>query len=221
MNFLQLAQRVHSETLRSTAAPTTASTTDVRHLRLFSRVADAWRDLQNERDWKWMRATTDAALVVDQQTYTGTELGATRFGRWRHEDSTYYVGIYIDGSPNTLWHVGECDLDTMRQQWVYRNTTVSSTPLQWCSDESQNMILGPKPRLAYKIRAQYWKAPIELEDDTDTPDMPDRYHMLLVWGALKSLALDDAAPEARTKAEEGWSTIYGQLLRDQARMPHL
>ena len=83
MNYLQLVQRLHSETLRSTAAPTTVVGANDRNARLFNRVADAWREVQSERDWKWMRATTDATLEANKQTYTGTELGATRFARWR------------------------------------------------------------------------------------------------------------------------------------------
>ena len=221
MNFLQLAQRLHSETLRSTAAPTAYVGANDRHMRLFNRIADCWRDLQNERDWKWMRGTTDNALTVGQQIYTGAELGAVNFGRWRPEDSTYIVQLYLDGQPNTLWYASQWNLDSLRNEWVYRNTTVSSTPLNWAIDEEQRMVIGPKPAIAYKIRAEYWKEPTELAADADTPDMPERFHMLLVWGALRTMALDDAAPETRQKGEEGWAKLYGQLMRDQARMPHL
>jgi hypothetical protein len=221
VNFLQLAQRLHSETLRSTAAPTSVTGASERHARLFNRISDAWRDLQGERDWKWMRGTTDAALTVGQQIYTGAELGAVNFGRWRPEDSTYSVQLYLDGSPNTLWYASEWNLDSMRNQWVYRNTTVSSTPVNWASDEEQRMVLGPKPALSYKIRAEYWKEPTELVADDDAPDLPERFHMVLVWAGLKGLALDDAAPETRAKAEENYAKLHGALLRDQSRMPHL
>ena len=221
MNFLQLAQRLHSETLRSTAAPTAYVGANDRHLRLFNRVADAWRDLQSERDWKWMRGTTDAPLTIGQQVYTGAELGATNFGRWRPEDNTYSVQLYIDGSPNTLWVASEWDLDSIRNQWVYRSNNVSSTPLVWASDEQQRMVIGPKPAVAYKIRAEYWTEPTELLADGDTPNMPDRFHLLLVWAALKGMALDDAAPEIRAKAEENYTAMHDRLRRDQGRMPHL
>ena len=78
MTFLELVQRLHSESLRSTAAPTSVSGATDRNARLFNRIADAWRNLQNERLWRWMRVTTDVALVAGQQTYSDSDLSLTR-----------------------------------------------------------------------------------------------------------------------------------------------
>lgn len=220
MNFLQLVQRLHSESVRSTALPTTVATTDVRHLRLVNKIKDAWRNLQSERDWKWMRATLDATLTADQQTYSGLELGASNFGRWRKEDDTYNVYSYIDGAPNAIWTLNYWNLDDFRFQFVYR-VLGATTPIAWTFDESNNLIVGPKPALAYKLRIEYWKEPVELEEDADSPDMPERFHMALVWRALKDSGLDDAAPEQITKAENNYTEVYDKLLRDQARLPHL
>lgn len=220
MNFLQLVQRLHRESLRSTAAPTSVTGGTDRNARLADRIAYAWTELQNETDWKWMRTTTDVALTVGQQTYTATDLGLTRFRAWRPEDSTYYPALYIDGSPNTLWPLCWEHLDSFRQNWVYLNNG-QSTPIAWTSDEQHRLLLGPPPAIAYKLRAEYWLEPSELTADDDEPDMPERFHLVLVWRALIDLSKVDAKPELLAMAEQNYATLHGQLLRDQARMPYL
>lgn len=220
MTFLELVQRLHSESLRSTAAPTALSGATDRNTRLFNRVADAWRDLQQERDWKWMRTTTDVALTVGQQTYSDSDLALTRFGRWRREDQTYSPGLYTSGSPNTLWPLYYENLDTFRQNWIYR-TMGNSTPIAWTIDETERFLVGPAPAVAYMLRAEFWKDPVELAADADEPDMPSKHHMVLVWRALIDVAKADAKPELLALAETNYRSTFDKLLFDQARLPFI
>ena len=220
MNYLQIVQRVHSESGRSTAAPTSVVGANDRHVRLFNWVADAWRDLQGERDWRWMRNTLDAALTANQQTYSGADLGATRFGRWRKEDHDYSPYVYVDGAPNAIWPMAFWQLDQMRARFIYR-TWGASTPIAWSYNEANELLIGPQPALPYKLRIEYWKEPSELAADADTPDMPDRFHMLLVWAALQEVAKFDAAPEVLARAEKNHGALKFALTMDQSRLPTL
>ncbi len=219
MNYLQLVQRLHRESGRSTAAPTTVVNANERHARLFDWVADAWRNLQIEREWRWMRTTLDVALTVGQQTYTGAGLGADRFRRWRLDDDTYNPWLYIDGSPNTLWPLQYTQLDEFRELYVYR-TWGATTPVAWTFDEANQLIVGPQPALAYKLRMEFWKSPTELAADVDAPDMPEEFHLLLMWRALQEVAKFDAAPEVLARAEKNHAGLMHRLLLDQARLPH-
>jgi len=220
VNYLQIVQRVHSESGRSTAAPTSVVGANDRHVRLFNWVADAWRDLQGERDWRWMRNTLDAALTANQQTYSGADLGATRFGRWRKEDHDYSPYVYVDGAPNAMWPLAFWQLDQMRARFIYR-TWGASTPIAWSYNEANELLIGPQPALPYKLRIEYWKEPSELAADADTPDMPDRFHMLLVWAALQEVAKFDAAPEVLARAEKNHGALKFALTMDQSRLPTL
>jgi hypothetical protein len=219
VNYLQLVQRLHRESGRSTAAPTTVTGANERHARLFDWVADAWRNLQIEREWRWMRNTLDVALTAGQQTYTGTGLGADRFRRWRMDDDTYNPWLYVDGAINSLWPLQFVQLDEFRSVYVYR-TWGDATPIAWTFDEANQLLVAPKPALAYKLRIEYWKSPSELAADTDTPDMPEEFHMLLVWRALQEVAKFDAAPEVLARAEKNHMGMMHRLLLDQARLPH-
>ena len=219
MNYLELVQRLHRESGRSTAAPSSVTGANERHARLFDWVADAWRNLQIEREWRWMRTTLDVSLTVAQQTYTAAELGAARFGRWRVDDDTYSPYLYIDGSPNSIWPMQYHNLDEFRALYVYR-TWGNSTPVAWTFDEDNQLLVGPQPALAYKLRQEFWLEPSELTVDADTPDMPSRFHMLLVWRALQEVAKFDAAPEVLARAEKNHAELRWRILLDQARLPH-
>ena len=220
MNYLELVQRLHRESGRSTAAPTTVVGASERHARLFDWVADAWRNLQIEREWRWMRTTLDVPLIVSQQTYdASTDLSATRFRRWRTDDENYNPWLYIAGSPNSLWPLTYTQLDEFRELYVYR-TWGATTPVAWTFDESNRLLVGPQPALAYKLRAEYWMSPTELAADADEPDMPSEFHLLLMWRALEEVAKFDAAPEVLARAEKNHSGMVFKLLLDQARLPH-
>lgn len=220
MTFLELVQRLHSESMRSTAAPTSVSGASDRNARLFSRVADAWRNLQNERLWRWMRVTTDVAVTIGQQAYSDSDLALSRFGSWRTEDDTYVPIMYVDGTLNSRWPLIYEDLDTFRQNWIYL-TQGNTRPLAWSIDEQDRILLGPAPDLAYKLKAEYWMEPTELAANDDEPDMPSKFHMVLVWRALIDEAKADAKPELLALAEENYALIHGQLLRDQGRVRYV
>lgn len=222
MNFLQIVQRVHRESGRSTPAPTTVATTDVRQMRVVDAVKDAWREVQSERaDWKWMRQTLDVALTVDQQTYDATaDFGAIRFGRWRMATEQYWPIVYVAGSPNAQWDLTYRQLDNFRQQWIYR-VMGGTLPLDWAIDEQQRLLIGPKPGLPYVLRKDYWQEPYELgaltsDPNEDVPAMPERFHNLLTWRALIDVATFDAKPEILAMANRKHTDMHGKLVIDQA-----
>lgn len=219
MNKLAMLQRLHSETLRSTAAPAGVTGLTDRNVRLMNALDDAWLEVQSERDWRWMRATTDAAVTIGLQTYAPTDLGiVTRFGRWRHEDETYQPIVYPAGQPNAMFHLSQWGLDDFRQLYLYR-TQGNTVPLAFAIDEADQLLLGPAPAAEYLLRAEYWKEPSVLTLAADEPDMPPRFHMLLVWRALMSIARSDAAPELLSRAEMEYGNLHDKLLFDQGRLP--
>lgn len=167
-----------------------------------------------------MRATLDATLTPGQQTYLAADLGAADFRRWRPEDSTYSPGAYIDGAPNTLWDLSYWNLDAFRHQFIYKQLG-RTTPMAWTWDEANRLLIGPAPALAYRLRIAYWTKYTELAADGDTPNMPEEFHMLLVWAALIDVATEDAAPEILAKAQNNHAALRSRLVMDQARLPHL
>ena len=92
--------------------------------------------------------------------------------------------------------------------------------MAWTFDEANQLIVGPQPALAYKLRMEFWKSPTELAADVDAPDMPEEFHLLLMWRALQEVAKFDAAPEVLARAEKNHAGLMHRLLLDQSRLPH-
>jgi hypothetical protein len=220
VNFLQGVQRLHSESMRSTAAPATVATTNDRHKRLVNWYADAWRDLQTERDWEWMRRTLDVPLVIGQQAYTGADLGLTDFGRWRVEDEGYCPHLYLEGNINSRWPLQFMPLDVFRVQYVYRDNGLTM-PICWTVDEDDRILVGPAPGANYRLVAQYHREPSELVDDTDEPDLPQRFGLVVMWKALIQVAISDAAQEVLSRATMKFNELHKQMQRDQSTLPYV
>lgn len=223
MNYLQLAQRLHRETGRSTAAPTGAASATVAQQRLFDWIADAWRELQLEgrwRDWKWMRDPLVTTLTANQQRYSGAELGSANFSRWRPEGGDYYVRCSPAVADSIAWwpvHFHSLDEFKALRWDVIQNF---STPVGWTVDNDQTLLIWPIPAQNYGIRIDAIKAPTVLAADDDVPGMPEEYHLLLVWKALIDGAIQDAAPEVVQRAQMHHDVLKRQLLLDQGRMVH-
>jgi hypothetical protein len=224
LTFLQFAQRLHRESGRSTAAPTAVSGATAQQQRYFDRIADAWRELQTEREWRWMRGKVDSLLVASQQGYTGTAILAastgtpTRFRRWRMQGNGYMVRIYVDGSKNTLADVPYWDVDDFRPYWIDR-TFGPAWPVAWTFDEANDIYFGPAPIAGMRVRAEYWKSPTELAADADVTDMPSEFELVVLWKALQQVAIDDGAQEVLARANANYSAIHFKLLMDQAWLP--
>lgn len=222
MNNLQIVQRLHRESGRSTAPPTSITAATVSQLRLFDAVNDFWKDLQLERskDWKWMRQPLTATLTPGVARYTGAALGAVNFSRWRPEADDYYVRCSPPGSAVAWWQVEQMTLDAFKQA-RYDVLVNSSTPVAFTIDNDQTLWLWPQPAAAYGIKIDAISKPIDLVADTDVPGMPDEFHMLLVWGALLTIAITDAAPEVMQKAQMHHDMLRQRLVLDQGRVPCL
>ena len=91
MTFLELVQRLHSESLRSTAAPTSVSGATDRNARLFNRIADAWRNLQNER-----RRLANKAVRSEVRTREKAAINAATEGADNAEDAARAAQKRID-----------------------------------------------------------------------------------------------------------------------------
>lgn len=222
MNFLQLVQRLHRESGRSTTAPTSLATATVSQLRLFDAVNDAWLDIQCERgkDWQWMRQPLTATLAAGVARYTGADLGAINFSHWRPEADDYWVRCSPVGSTNTWWDVQQMSLDRFKAN-RYDVIVARTTPMAWTVDNDETLWLWGQPAQAYGIKIDAISAPVDLLAETDIPGMPKEFHLLLMWQALLSVAITDAAPEMVQKAQMHCETLRQRLVMDQGRVPCL
>ena len=220
MTLLALAQRLWRESGRTGPGPAALATAVGPALRMFEAVQDVWRDLQLEpRNWRWMRATTTGAAVAGQQQYTPTQAGATDLAQWWPEGGNYVAYVTAPGDESTTYDLEFMGFEAFRERYMRGSQNVS-LPRYWSIANNGDLLLGPKPDAAYGLRIDYEKQPSELTADATTPDMPARFHMLLVWRALeRRIALGDSNAERLATGRAEARRMHTALVDDQGESP--
>lgn len=185
-------------------------------LRLVNWINTAWVDIQNERDdWQWMRAATSFTTVASQATYTTAQCGiaAGSFSAWARDtfrSFTTAVGTRSEVSMDYLdyedWRDGYfigALRDTQAQPMV-----VSITP-------AKTLALGPVPAAGYTVTGDYYTNPVEMAANADTPSMPGRYHMAIIYRAMMHYGMYESAPEVHQRGEIEFNKLMRRVLRDQ------
>jgi hypothetical protein len=106
VNFLQLVQRLRTETKASGSSITSVVNQTGEYGRLVDWINDAWLDIQSERtDWEWMRATATFPTVTGRPVNTLAQIGLTSFGTWARNTFRNYVNPQVTltlGSPGVV-----------------------------------------------------------------------------------------------------------------------
>lgn len=220
MTLLALAQRLWRESGRNGPGPSSLATAVGPALRMFEAVQDMWRDLQIEpMNWRWMRATASGTMVADQQQYTPTQAGATDWAQWWPEGEAYTAYLTAPGDATTTSDLTFMPFERFREQYM-RGSQTASQPRYWSIALNGDLLLGPKPDAAYGLRIDYEKLPTELTADATTPDMPARFHMLLVWRALeRRIAIGDSNGERLAIGRAEARRMHFELVTDQGEKP--
>lgn len=192
MTFLELTRRLASEsgTVSGDNRPASVAGNTGRLAKLPRWVADAWRDIQNEEDqWRWMIAEGTLTTYEGVDSYSGS--GLTRFGDWivdrrSQRDSGITIYKLLGDEAPLMW----LDWATFRRV-ALRGDRANDKPAYVSIDPQDKLRLSPAPDGAYTIRFEYRKSPQELELDADIPEMPVRFHPIIVDRALDYLGTDD------------------------------
>lgn len=219
--LLELSRRLWRESGRLGVKPDADVSTAVGDaLRVVNAIQDEWRDLQLQpRNWKWMRGTEVNALTTDDGDYSATDFGIESFQSWWRASDDYQPFCYVTTEPGNVWSLEWMPLEAFKRRYL-RETVASGRPMHWSVDNDGKLLIGPKPdATGYTLSIDYLKAVTELADDDDEPEMPESFHLLLVWMALESIAIGDEAPHQIARARRNKARMYGQLLDSQADNP--
>jgi hypothetical protein len=216
--FLQLCQAVtrESRTIAGTQ-PTSVVGQTGRLAEIVECVRDSWRELQNMRaGWFWLQAQWSGQTMPGVRTYTAGSFSLARWAEWLVEPDT----------PLTIYRqsVGAAEERELyfRQlrEWQKlhdRGLPAPGSPVDWTVSRSGEILLGPTPDDIYVLRGFYRKTPQELVENGDVPEMPERFHNILVWMALMKLheydEADGAIPYARCRRQ--YIEYLNGLQRDQ------
>lgn len=207
MNFLQLVQRFRQETNYANTGPTTVTSQSGDHGRAVDWVATAYTALQQRHQWRWLRkgftlTTSSGTDTYDHTSCIDTPTGAaiSRFKSWSVSDPYNPPRIYLSsaGSGTETW-LSYISWESFRT--IYKiGSQENSYPAFITIDPDDNLVLGPKPNDTYVITGEYHRSAQILSANTDEPEMPADYHMLIVYMAMLEYGEFDAAPDIINRA---------------------
>jgi len=224
VNYLQLVNTARVECGVSGPALTTVQglTPGGESARMANWVNQAWMDVQTAKeDWQWLREPVQFNLVTQQQEYTPAQAGVgSTFGNWKR-DSFRCSSVGQNYADEQL--LNYMDYTTFRNLYQYGNmrttyarpVVVSIAP----GGPDKNLAFGSIPDQPYVITAEYYKKPVELEADADEPQIPSRFHMIIVYRAMMYYGGYEAAPEVFARGEQEFKRLMNRLDIDQLPTP--
>lgn len=224
MDLLALTQRLWSESGRLGPGPSAIVGLQGDQLRAANKIRDAWRNLQLERDklWSWMRRSTRIPLSVGVGSYTAAGASLTDHWKWWPETMRYQPNVMdAPTAGNRLSAMTWLPYDEFRE--IHLSTPVSpGLPVDWSVAPNNTLLVGPAPQTAgMHLEIDYLTKPTELVLGSDTPNMPEEYHMLLVWMGLEQQAATDENQPEIIRAQRNARLIKSALMTDQALNPSM
>jgi len=229
--FLELCQATRLECGIPGSGPTSVTNQTGELARIVGWVRESWTDLQNEQNaWRWMTgnftiqtADSDPHYAYNDSAVTDADTGVaiSRFARWWTENIQIYLTSGGLGSRHMIPYTG---WDSYRFTWL-TGSQPNGYPACSSIDPQNRLRLGPVPNGIYTLEGEYQKSAQILAEDDDTPEMPARFHRLIVAMAMKRYAAFEAAPEVHAAAdmiengERGRPGLRAALLADQLQEP--
>jgi len=219
MNFLELAQALHRESGASGSGPTAVTSQSAENERFVEWVKLEYRKIENRHpNWRWLRKSFTFSATASDDSYaygdvTDVSAGAviSRFSHWWPDTFRIYVTASGVGTQARLIH---WDWDDFRE--IYKiGTQNEGTPVHVSIDPANNIVLGPSPSAACTVTGDFQRSNQTLSADSDTPEMPAKFHDLIWLGALRRYAAFESAPEVWAEAKSQYSEMFRSLEQDQ------
>lgn len=92
-----------------------------------------------------------------------------------------------------------------------RGSEVHGYPGFISEDPHHTLHIAPTPDVQYRIRSDYYTSPQELALDADEPEMPQEWHMLIVYHAMRHYGSVRDAREIMVEADNNIQRITAQM----------
>lgn len=215
MNYLQLCQAVARESgTVSGVLPVSVANVTGRLAKIVAWTAEAWQHIQNlEEAWLWMDAEFTGNLAAGAQRYTAASFNLTRFAAWGNEQAglSAYLASAGRAEEYMLRRMEWRDFKRLHDFGAIQQ----SRPVHYAVSPANELCFGPVPDAPYVVRGEYRKGNQTLAANEDVPEMPERFHMLIVWYALVLLAEHDEAPTHIATSNRRYRDLLTDLRRDQ------
>ena len=215
MNFLQLVNRVRldCDVARDDLSTLVGAIDEDR--RIAGYVSQAWLEIQEKYyDWDFLRHQFAFQTIVGKAEYTPAEMLITDFSDWRRDSFRIYTTSAGYGSEIYLQNL---EYNSFRDYYLLNiRRTTQARPIAISITPTRTLILGLVPNDIYTVNGEYYSDPIVLSLDADTPIIPSRFHMAIVYKAMVSYGMFESAGEVVSRGEKQYNEMIKRIERYQA-----
>lgn len=204
MNFLEICREAHDLSgLQGYLASASVVTTGTVDAYLVKAVQKTWVEIQNFRkDFDFNRSSASLTLTTSTETYTPTTIlgSANALTEWKIDSF-----IYNDSRLKYIHY----------DNWIARETPQAAEPGYFSVRLSDNALLFDPVDQSYPIEVHYYRGLQSLSSNTDTPNLPNQFHKLIVYGAVVEMASYLGEVNLYNRYASLYSQMMGQLLRTE------
>jgi hypothetical protein len=192
-------------------------------------IRQAYIEIQNsKKNWAWMRGYFELATVAGQRRYAPsdcidlkTSQPISRFKEWWLDDVENPPRCYpqASGKGGEYWLTYAPRNFFVQLYDIGNNATSQSMPAHISVDFDRSLLVGLTPNAPYVISGEFQRSAQVLTNDGDIPEMPQDYHYLIVYEALRKYGGSDIAPEVMARAETEGQALRSALINDQIPVP--
>lgn len=183
--------------------------------RVVAWVAGAYKEILNDQGgvWKFLRKTVNVQLEGGKQSYSFADLNLATGVQF----DTRSMRVAVNANLADETDLAHMDFKSLRDYWQFSSRhLMQSRPLNVAVNDDTKLVFGPTPDQAYWVSMQYQSMPEDFTNNADVPVLPARFHMAIVWRALRHYGIYEAAPEVVARADLAYKEVMLQLEIDQA-----
>ncbi len=205
MKFLEIAKRVRQECGISGDGPAGVVNQSGMSAKIVAWVKSAFEEIQAAQPWRFNWRVHTQALTVGVDCYDPVSDWGLSFRDW--VQSPCFVYNAAMGPVSRHW-LNELPWEQMREMVP---SGALGVPL-YCGRRPDGKIqLHPAPQAGTTLVVEYIQNPAALEQNTDIPLMPERYHMAIVWRAVMFWCAHDDNPALMASANANYQAIMGRM----------
>jgi hypothetical protein len=228
--FLQLAQKLRRQCISNNASGPDSVLNQTGLLeKVVEWVADSYQEIQiRYPNWRWMKSDFTLQTVAGTDAYaygacvdTNTTTAISRFACWWLQDLQDPPKLHLTatGFSDQGW-LTYLPYNQFRSYYKFgARQTEQKRPVHISIDDADRIVIGPKPDAIYTVSAQYQRGPQKLLADNDTPDMPDRFHDLIMYYAMERYGVNSIAAEKIAEANLHSHRLMQAL--EQSQLPEM
>lgn len=203
MNYLQLVNDYITETGAGDPIGSINGQTDD-YLKAVTWISDAWTEIQRNRNWSFRWAEGSFTTSVGESTYSLATLS-------RQLGDNFDLGSFrlqlAEGNTTSLRCIPHKLMRPLQTATSEYPRTISQYP-------DGSLRIYPTPSKSSVITYEYFRAPVVLTSDLDTPTLDPQYHKAIVWKAVEQYAREQGKEwnALNQSAIRSYNSIYSTLL---------